>query len=184
MNSNELLDLVRLGEDSKTQFKEIFNSPDALAAEIAAFANTRGGRILVGVTDKGEVKGLDHQYIAGFNQMVSNVCFQKIDPSLTVTTENIKCGDQVVVVVDVPMGPNKFYIANGSDVWVKVGADKRRARREEMQRLLQESARLFADEQVVDGSTIKSLDLDLLTEFVEKRLEEKVEQLAPHWKES
>ncbi|MGD9155043.1 MAG: ATP-binding protein, partial [Bacillota bacterium] len=143
MNSRELLDRIRLGEDSQTQFKEKFTSPDALAAEIVAFANTKGGRILVGVTDWGELQGLTGNEIAALNQMISNVCSQKIDPNIAVTTENVACEDRVVVLITVPLGPNKFYMANGSDVWVKVGADKRRAKREELQRLLQESARLY-----------------------------------------
>ncbi len=179
MDARELLDLVKLGEDSQTQFKAVFNSPSALAAEISAFANARGGRIVVGVTDRGEIKGLSDEEVCRLNQMISNVCTQNIDPNISVTTENIQYENKIVVVIDVPIGPNKFYVANGSDIWVKVGADKRRARREEMQRLLQESARLYADEQIMPGYGMKDLDLDLVTEFVEKRLEEKIDGRNP-----
>jgi ATP-dependent DNA helicase RecG len=179
MNSRELLDRIRLGEDSQTQFKEKFTSPDALAAEIVAFANTKGGRILVGVTDWGELQGLTGNEIAALNQMISNVCSQKIDPNIAVTTENVACEDRVVVLITVPLGPNKFYMANGSDVWVKVGADKRRAKREELQRLLQESARLYADEQVIADSGLQDLDLLQVNEFVAKRLGEQVADTDP-----
>jgi ATP-dependent DNA helicase RecG len=179
MNSRELLDRIRLGKDSQTQFKEKFTSPDALAAEIVAFANTKGGRILVGVTDRGELQGLTGNEIAALNQMISNVCSQKIDPNIAVTTENVACEDRVVVLITVPLGPNKFYMANGSDVWVKVGADKRRAKREELQRLLQESARLYADEQVIADSGLQDLDLLQVNEFVAKRLGEQVADTDP-----
>lgn len=179
MDVQELLDSIKLGEDSKLQFKEKFTSPDALAAEIVAFANTKGGKLLVGVTDRGQIKGLTGEEVARLNQMISNVCFQKIDPNISVTTENIAYKNNVVVVINVPMGPNKFYMANGSDVWVKVGADKRRAKREEMQRLLQESAKLYADEQVIENTSLKDLDMLLVNEFIEKRLEEKVEDNNP-----
>jgi predicted HTH transcriptional regulator len=157
MNSQEWQETILLGEDSKTQFKEIFTSADALAAEITAFANTKGGRILVGVNNNGEITGLTPGEVERLNQMISNVCSQKIDPTISVTTENIKYEEKVVVIIRVPMGTNKFYLANGKDVWVKVGADKRRAQREELKRLLQESAHIFADEQSIlprhgDGS--------------------------------
>jgi predicted HTH transcriptional regulator len=85
----------------------------------------------------------------------------------------------VVVLITVPLGPNKFYMANGSDVWVKVGADKRRAKREELQRLLQESARLYADEQVIADSGLQDLDLLQVNEFVAKRLGEQVADTDP-----
>ena len=58
MNLAELQEIVRLGEDSKTQFKQSMNSSDALAAEISAFANTKGGKLLIGVNDDGNIVGL------------------------------------------------------------------------------------------------------------------------------
>jgi len=177
MNDKELMDILQLGEDSKTQFKEIFNSSDAMAAEIGAFANTEGGRIIIGVSDNGDIKGLAKEDIARLNQMISNVCTQKIEPSISVTTENIKCKDKVVMVITVPMGSNKFYISNGSDIWVKVGADKRRAKREELKRLLQESAHLYADEQIVEGTSIKDLDMELVRDFLENKIREKLDKI-------
>ena len=178
MDAKELLGIVRLCEDSKTQFKELFGSPDALAAEIGAFANSQGGRIIVGVDDSGNIIGLTKDDVSKLNQMVSNVCSQKIDPSISVITENIKCGDKIVIVINVPMGTNKFYISNGSDIWVKVGADKRRAKREEMKRLLQESTHLYADEQTVDNTGVKNLDMDSVTDFIERRMEEKIDNIS------
>ena len=58
MNLAELQEIVRLGEDSKTQFKQSMNSSDALAAESSAFANTKGGKLLIGVNDDGNIVGL------------------------------------------------------------------------------------------------------------------------------
>ena len=51
MNLNELKAQVALGEDSRRQFKQDVTNTDALAAEIAAFANSEGGLILLGVAD-------------------------------------------------------------------------------------------------------------------------------------
>lgn len=178
MNDRELKDILQLGEDSKTQFKEMFNSPDSLAAEIGAFANSEGGRIIVGVSDSGDIKGLTKEEVKRLNQTVSNVCSQKIDPAISVVTENIKYEDKIVMIINVPMGANKFYISNGNDIWVKVGADKRRAKREEMKRLLQESAHLYADEQAIEGTTIKDLDMDLVKEFLENKMGEKLDKVG------
>lgn len=178
MDVVELLEIAELGEDSKIQFKEIFSSPDALAAEITAFANTNGGRIVVGVSDGGELIGLNLDKVAHLNQMISNVCLQKIDPPISVETKNVKYEDKIVVVINVPRGTNKFYVANGRDIWVKVGADKRKASREEVRRLLQESSNIFADEQPVLGTDISNLDKGMLEVFVENKTGEKIESTS------
>lgn len=177
MDTLELLELIQKGEDSQTQFKERFESIDSLAAEICAFSNSNGGNIIVGVSDDGEIIGLNNEEIRKLNEWVSNTCSQKIDPQVNVTTQNIKYLDRIVMVINVPMGPNKFYIANGKDIWVKVGADKRRAKREEIQRLLQSSGHLYADEIPVENTNLNDLDIELIKSFYEHRMNKTLEEL-------
>ncbi len=176
MDTLELIELIEKGEDSKTQFKERFDSIDSLAAEICAFSNSNGGNILVGVSDEGDILGLSIEDIKKLNQWVSNACSQKIDPQVSVTTQNTKYKDKIVVHINVPIGTNKFYMANGKDIWVKVGSDKRRAKREEIQRLLQSSGHLYADEMPVDGTNLTNIDINLFKSFYEKRTGEKFEE--------
>ncbi len=178
MDKQDLEDIIQLKESSRVQFKEKFSSADALAAEICAFANTRGGMIIVGVDDDGNITCLTALEVGRLNQMISSVCSQKIDPQISVTTENYKYDQGIVVLINVPMGPNKYYTANGKDVWVKVGADKRRAGREEMRRLLQESFNMFADEQPLENTGIDDLDKNMLSDFIEKKTGEKSGELS------
>ncbi|MCD6238988.1 MAG: hypothetical protein DRP50_07805 [Thermotoga sp.] len=57
MNCEELSIRIKKREDSRTQFKERFSSIDALSAEIAAFANSEGGDIIIGVSNEmGEIQ--------------------------------------------------------------------------------------------------------------------------------
>jgi len=119
-----LAETVRKGEDSRTQFKLRFNSADALGSEISAMANSEGGLILVGVSDKGEIIGIED--LQGLNQLISNTCSQKIEPPVSVITENIIHKDKRVVIITVPRGTNRPYAVNKHDFWIKVGADKRR----------------------------------------------------------
>lgn len=180
MDTLGLIELIEKGEDSETQFKERFDSIDSLAAEICAFSNSNGGNILVGVSDDGEIIGLSIEDVKKLNQWVSNACSQKIDLQVSVTTQNIKYIDKIVMVINVPMGTNKPYMANGKDIWVKVGSDKRRAKREEIQRLLQSSGHLYADEMPVDNTNLSDLDLDLFKAFYENRTDEKFEDIDIH----
>lgn len=75
-----------------------------MAAEICAFANSEGGFILVGVRDDGSIEGLNPEEVRVLNQQVSNVCSQKIDPPIAAITENILCGEKIVVAIRVPRG--------------------------------------------------------------------------------
>lgn len=58
MDALELLELVKKGESSLVQFKEIINHISQLSQEFSALANIEGGIILIGVTDRGEISGL------------------------------------------------------------------------------------------------------------------------------
>src|SRR6056297_2084651 len=169
LSPEQIKEIISTGESSRVQFKKQFNSVNALASEICAFANSKGGTIIVGVNDTGDICGLTPLKISQLNQMISNCCSQKIYPTISVETENIKIEEKIIVVIQVPLGPNKFYMANGRDVWVKVGADKRRAGKEEMRRLLQESFNIFADEQPIQGTDTSDLDPWLLKSFLEKK---------------
>jgi len=58
MNINAFKKQVSLGEDSRQQFKVDVHNADSLAAEMAAFANSGGGTIFIGVADDGSLLGL------------------------------------------------------------------------------------------------------------------------------
>ena len=47
---------IAKGEDSVRQFKQDVTNPDSLASEMAAFANSEGGTIFLGVADDGKAE--------------------------------------------------------------------------------------------------------------------------------
>lgn len=58
MTLQELTQLVSLGEGANLEFKRKVPRPERIAKELIAFANTRGGRLLLGVDDDGTIVGL------------------------------------------------------------------------------------------------------------------------------
>lgn len=78
MTVEDLRQIVRRGEDSGVQFKLDVSSPDSLASEVVAFLNAKGGVIYIGVSDAGEIDGLDASGVRRVNQMISNVASQCI----------------------------------------------------------------------------------------------------------
>ena len=62
MNKLELEDLILQGEGYKIEFKEKVDK--SFVEEIVAFLNASGGRLLLGVTDIGVIKGTDTSNVA------------------------------------------------------------------------------------------------------------------------
>ena len=58
METLELMTILAQGEDSQHQFKKNISNAESLAAEMVAFSNGNGGKILVGVDDDGSITGL------------------------------------------------------------------------------------------------------------------------------
>jgi len=60
------------GEDSSRQFKADVRNAESLASEMAAFANSEGGTLFIGVADDGSVPGLTGKDVSWINQLISN----------------------------------------------------------------------------------------------------------------
>ena len=163
MEAIELIEPIARGEDSRTQFKlsQDVTNAKSLAGEMVAFANSKGGRILIGVDDTGSVIGLSPDDIRRINQLISNTATDCVRPSINPETENISVSGLLVMVVTVPEGISKPYADNEGVFWMKSGSDKRRVTaREEIQRMLQSADFVHADEVPVAGTTTGDIDLD------------------------
>jgi ATP-dependent DNA helicase RecG len=148
MSLNELKAQIALGEDSRRQFKQDITNADSLAAEMAAFANSEGGSIFIGVADDGMLPGLEKADVARLNQLIGNAASQHVRSPLTVQTKNIAVGKgRVVIILCIPKGVDKPYFDRNGVVWLKSGADKRRVNsREELRRMFQCTDQFHADE--------------------------------------
>jgi ATP-dependent DNA helicase RecG len=169
MEAIEIIELIGRGEDSHTQFKQTVTSPESVAGDLVAFSNSKGGRIVIGVNDKGAVVGLSADDVHRINQLVSNTSTNLVHPLINPTTENISVGSLLVMVVTVQEGISKPYADNNGVFWVKSGSDKRRVTsREEVQRMFQSADLIHADELPIEGTTTGDIDLEHFRRFFEK----------------
>ena len=148
MKQDDLLSRIALGEDSTRQFKVTVRNADSLASEMAAFANSEGGTIFIGVADDGSAPGLSPADVKRINQLISNAASQHVRSPLTVETENVSLSKgRIIIVLNVPKGIDKPYFDKNGVIWLKCGADKRRINsKEELRRLFQMSDQFHADE--------------------------------------
>ena len=177
METTELIEALGRGEDTANQFKEDFNNPTSLAAEMVALCNSGGGRIYIGVSDAGKVTGLSAPDVARLNQLISNTASQGMTPPINPRTKNVTHPDGLVIVVTIPPGITKPYMDKDGVIWVKNGADKRRATsREEIQRMLQESGLVHGDEIQANGLGIADLDMEYFRAFFDREYEEPLDK--------
>lgn len=169
MNLSTLQSQIALGEDSKRQFKRNMTNVDALAAEMAAFSNSEGGVIYLGVEDDGSLTGLSFEEVARLNQLISNAASQHIRSPITVQTENIALDNgRLVIALTIPKGLDKPYFDRNGVIWLKTGADKRRVHsKEELRRLFQSVDLLHADETPTTAQ-LDALDRYSFAEFLQK----------------
>ena len=159
MNIDDLKKQIASGEDSRNQFKADVRNADSMAAEMAAFANSEGGTIYIGVADDGSIPGLSREDVNRVNQLISNAASQHVRSPLAVLTENVIAGEnKIIIVLSVPKGIDKPYFDRNGVIWLKTGADKRRVNsKEELRRLFQSIDLLHGDE-VPTKAGIEKLD--------------------------
>jgi len=82
MKQEELEYIISGGEDTKTQFKENVTNTNKFTQEFAAFSNSLGGKLILGVTDDGFVSSLSSNDKQRLNKMISNVASQNVKPPI------------------------------------------------------------------------------------------------------
>lgn len=148
MKPKDLTREILLGEDSTRQFKVDVKNADSLASEIAAFAKSDGGTILIGVADNGSTPGLSGDEVTRINQLIGNAASHLVRSPIAVQTRNVALKNgRIVIVLSVPKGIDKPYFDKNGVIWLKAGADKRRVNsKEELRRLFQLTHQFHGDE--------------------------------------
>ncbi|MEJ2587556.1 MAG: putative DNA binding domain-containing protein, partial [Deltaproteobacteria bacterium] len=136
MDAEELEKLIQIGEGYTMEFK---TSPSRIAKEICAFANAAGGRILIGVDDRGTRVGVKRP-----NRKISEIqtVAHHIDPPIVLDIEAI----DDILVVTVPSGPNKPYSANGI-FYIREAANSQQMKRDQIRDFFFKEGLIRFDEQ-------------------------------------
>lgn len=109
MTLDELIRLALVGEGVALEFKTRVPQPARIAKEVIAFANTRGGRILIGVDDDGTVKGVRDS--AEEEYMLAQALETHCKPPVKVHIERVEVTKKRnAIVVQVPESESKPHL--------------------------------------------------------------------------
>jgi ATP-dependent DNA helicase RecG len=156
--------LVRGGEDTFLELKVKLSNPERIAQGIAALANTGGGVIVFGVNDNLRVEGVDDA--DAVRDELVRICREDVYPALFPFIDIISFDSGLrVVALDVE-GKRRPYRTNDGRYFLRVGAEKREATREELSALLDESRPLSYENVAALGADVADIDEAHLWSFV------------------
>ena len=165
---------IKIPEHAENEFKECRGKhsaslPDNLWQSIAAFSNTRGGDIFLGVNDAGEIVGLSNPDLDKLQKDLSTLStntFFNVQPKLEIFCENqyLRVHVDELEIYNKPIygrktGPRKIYIRRGATNVLASDAEMRS---------------LFAgntgggEEQPVEGSLLRLVDKNKLNDYISR----------------
>lgn len=189
----QLLRKIRLGEDSFLECKEMIfagskvkgPARNDLADELAAFANSRGGVLVLGVEDKSrDIRGIPLDRLDTAVKYVSEVAQDSIRPSLDPLIERLELPDtsgRTQAIVRVEVVRSLFVHESPSGYLHRVGDAKRRMDPQYLARLFQQrsQARLLRfDEQRLENALFSDLDAALIQRFAIPEVTDELAVLA------
>jgi len=105
MNRRLLLELIQEGENLQCEFKRHFTTPEKIAREMIAFANTKGGYLMFGVDDDKQIVGVDSEKAE--SEMIKDAVENYCEPPINYSIDFIELYGKEVVVVSIPESDSK-----------------------------------------------------------------------------
>ena len=176
----EFLRKIRLGEDSLLELKEVFlagnrikgPARDQLADELAAFANSSGGVLVLGVSDEPRaVIGIPLEHLDAVERYVSEIASDSIKPPVVPLIEKLELPDaddrmRPVLKVEIPRG---FFVHQSPGGYLhRVGSSKRQMEPAVLARLFEQRSQSRVgqfDRQIVAEASLDDLDSRLVERF-------------------
>ena len=167
-------DTMFSGESKNIEYKvSLPDKSEKYMKTIVAFANTQGGKLIVGVDDKThQIVGVENdvlfQLMDGIANAVSDSCVPQIIPDIEPQTVDGK----TVIVVSVEAGKNRPYYlkSKGKDngTYIRVAGTSRQAFPEKIKELEMEGARISWDELTCVGYPVSEEATEKLCQDIEK----------------
>lgn len=179
MNSDELLRRIRFGEDTELEFKQVFlagtriKEPkrNAIADEISALANARGGTLVLGIDDKTRnVVGIPLDALDAVEAWICEICHDAIKPPVDVAVLRLELPNvdgQLAPVICVEVERGLVVHKSPGGYYRRVGSSKREMTAEMLSRLFHD--RSLAQVAAFDDTLVPGTSVDALDEVLTKR---------------
>ena len=161
----KIKDLIKKGESEKVEFKPSLSQTDKIMESVSAFSNTNGGRIVIGVSDKGEVLGVDigKKTI----ESLANKIKQSTDPMVYPSIRVEEIDEKPIMVIEVVEGKQKPVLASGR-AFKRVGKTNQKLGYEEIRNLALKTSKVYWDGLVCEDASLEDIDEEKVRWFVKE----------------
>mgnify|MGYP001612990497 CR=1 FL=1 len=163
---NKIEELIKKGENEKVEFKESLSSKEEIGESVSAFSNSEGGTILVGVSDKGEIKGVE----IGKKSIeeLANYIKQNTDNHVYPVVRVEVIERRNIIAIEVKECSEKPVFFRG-EAYKRVGRSNHKLSASEIRKLVKESFGSYWDEQICERSDLGDIDENKVRWFLEQR---------------
>ncbi|MCK4710814.1 MAG: putative DNA binding domain-containing protein, partial [Gammaproteobacteria bacterium] len=127
--SNFIDDLLESPESKTLEFKQNLSSPTPLLKTLVAFANTAGGRLVIGITDDKSVLGIQHPLDE--EERLANLIADSIAPRLVPKVEMVTVEGKTLLIIEVYLSSSRPHwlksVGRDNGVTVRLGSTNRQA---------------------------------------------------------
>lgn len=164
LDRNDLLNLVRGGEDTYLEFKIRLVNTEKIMAEVVAMANSGGGAIIFGVSDQRRLEGLDDP--EQVEQQLIDICRNQIRPPLLPRIDKVSFDNGVRIVVLQVDDRRAPHSTPDNRYFIRIGSTKREAEGSEIAALFARGRAASFEDMPLVTSAVEDVDEALVWSYV------------------
>ena len=169
-------------ESSTLELKQEMPKNDQIVKTVIGFCNQNGGKLVVGVTDKGNIIGIPSEEAADAIESLSKAIYDASTPPILPLVYTQTINDKTLLVIEVSSGTNKPYYRKSEGLekgtYVRLGPITLRASADLIEELKWQARGKCYDMMPVYGSTENDMDQEKIKEFIRSRKTEKKAKIS------
>jgi len=159
----DLKKMISQGESEKLEFKKSAADWKAIIKTVAAFSNSRGGKIIIGVVDSLKSAGIKigKDTVENLTNQISQNTDPKVHPHITIKEIN----SESVIIIEVKESPDHLVLAFGRP-FKRTGKSTVKMSKDEYENLILEKhkEKLQFGRQIFQRATLKDIDWEFVKE--------------------
>ncbi|MCZ0867152.1 helix-turn-helix domain-containing protein [Dasania sp. GY-19] len=164
--------LIQQPEGKQLEFKRDLSSPKPLLKTLVAFANTAGGQLIIGISDNGDIVGVDDPLTE--EERLANLIADSITPRLVPSIEMVTVEAKTLLIIEVYLSNTRphWLTALGLEqgVMVRLGSSTRQAGLELIADLQRSVSNQYFDEMPMPELGVDDVDIQAAQQlFADKK---------------